>query len=272
MAVTTSMVTPRLRAAIVRRVASGVPIALLCGCATATSGREPLVSDRPDFTEATYTIPRGQVQVEGGHTFSRVDAEKANTTGEVLVRIGLAPSTELRIEPGSYTVVTAPSADSRGREDGALGLKVRLHNAADDRPSIIPEMSLVLLTSVPTGSSVYRQRAWQPEAKFASQWTFTDRVALSTNLNVGRLADDDGRFTELDASASLGVDLSPRFGAYAELFALSPQRRGVSAAKYANTGLTASITPDFQLDVRVGIGLNAAGPDYFLGAGLARRW
>jgi hypothetical protein len=241
-------------------------------CATANPSRAPLVSDRPDFTESTETMSRGEVQLEGGHTFERVATDKVNTTGELLLRIGLAPRAEVRIEPGSYAKITSPLGDASGREDGALGVKLRLHTPRDEKPSVVPAVSLLVASSVPTGSDAFRQNRPQPELKLASAWTITDRVGLATNVNVARPRDANGRYTELAASVSFGLELTPRFGAYAEVFGFAPQLDGVGRTHYANTGFTASLTPDFQLDVRGGVGLNGSAPDYFVGVGLVRRW
>jgi hypothetical protein len=242
------------------------------GCASAEALREPLVSDRPDYTESTVTVRPGVVQLEGGHTFERVTSEKTNTTGELLLRIGIAQRAELRIEPGSYTKITSPGAEASGWEDGALGTKLRLYARPNDTPSFVPDISLVAATSLPTGGRVFRQRRLQPEAKLANAWTITDKVDLSTNLVVSRPVDENGRYTELAASASFGFDLTPRLGAFAEVFGFAPQRDNVGRTHYVDTGFTFGLTPNFQLDARGGVGLNGAAPDYFIGFGLVRRW
>jgi hypothetical protein len=112
----------------------------------------------------------------------------------------------------------------------------------------------------------------QPETKLVTAWTLTDRLAFATNVNVARLVEDGQRFTEWAGSGSLGVSLTERYGMYAEVFGFAPQLAGAATTQYGNTGLTAALTPNFQLDVRAGVGLNGTGPDYFVGAGFARRW
>jgi len=242
------------------------------GCATAGAPREPLVSDRPDFTESIETMKPSEVQLEGGHTFERVSSEKTNTTGELLLRIGVSDRVELRLEPGSYTKITSPLGDIHGREDGGLGAKLRLHVPSDDSPSIVPALSLVVRSSLPTGTWRFRQPRLQPEVKLASEWTLSERLSLATNVNVARPRDENGRYTELAASASFGYELTLRVGMYAEVFGFAPQLDGVGRTHYANTGFTVGFTPDVQLDLRGGVGLNGNAPDYFVGAGLVRRW
>ena len=243
------------------------------GCATANPSREPLISDRPDFTESTATMKRGEVQLEGGDTFERTSSVKTNTIGELLLRIGLASRAELRLEPGSYTTVTSPDGDASGWADAALGTKLRLYVPPNENPSIVPAVSLIVLTSVPTGSLEFRETKLQPEAKLASEWTLSDRIGLATNLNVSRPRDDEnGRYTVFDWSVSFGFDLTSRLGAYTEVYGFAPQLAAVGHSRYGNTGFTFSLTPDYQLDLRGGMGFNGVQPDYFVGVGLVHRW
>ena len=243
------------------------------GCATANPSREPLISDRPDFTESTATVKRGEVQLEGGDTFEHASSVKTNTLGELLLRIGLASRAELRIEPGSYTKVTSPNGDGSGWVDAALGTKLRLYEPPNENPSIVPAVSLIVLTSVPTGSVEFRQTKLQPEAKLAAEWTLSDRIGVATNFNVSRPRDDEnGRYTVFEGSVSFGFALTQRLGAYTEVFGFAPQLSTVGHSRYGNTGLTFSLTPDFQLDLRGGVGFNGVQPDYFVGAGLVHRW
>jgi outer membrane putative beta-barrel porin/alpha-amylase len=243
------------------------------GCATANPSREPLISDRPDFTESTATMKRGEVQLEGGDTFEHAASVKTNTIGELLLRIGLAPRAELRIEPGSYTKVTSPDGDASGWVDAAVGTKLRLYEPPNENPSFVPTVSLIVLTSVPTGSAEFRETKLQPEAKLAAEWTLSDRIGVATNFNVSRPRDDEnGRYTVFEGSVSFGFELTRRLGAYTEVFGFAPQLSSVGHSRYGNTGLTFSLTPDFQLDLRGGMGFNGVQPDYFVGAGLVHRW
>jgi len=258
--------------ATISRAAVVVSSAAVLGCATARASHEPLVSDRPDFTESTSIVSPGGVQAEGGYTFARSSSEKTSTAGELLVRIGLTHQAELRIEPGSYSWITSPGARESGREDAEIGAKVRLHSGADGRPSPVPNVALLLASSVPTGGSDFRESRAQPEVKLASEWTLTRHIGLGVNFDVARPVDDHQRYTELAASASFGFELSSTVGAFAEAFGFAPQVGVEKHTRYLDTGLTATLSPNLQVDVRGGIGLNHLQPDYFVGAGLVRRW
>src|SRR6478735_3568062 len=197
----------------------GLAFSSVVGCATATASHEPLVSDRPDFTESTSTVNPGDVQAEGGYTFARSAGERSSSAGELLVRVGLTRFAELRLEPGSYSWVTSPDGTQSGREDGEVGAKLRLHNAPDENPSPVPAVAVILKSSIPTGAAVFREKRLQPEAELATEWTLARHVGLGTNIDMAwPVADDGRRYTEFSVSASFGFDLSARIGAFAEAY------------------------------------------------------
>src|SRR5687767_7085827 len=75
---------------------------LVSGCATRRAFEGSIVTDRPDFTESPVAVPRGAVQVEMGNTYERADDVRANTLGEMLVRVGVHRGLELRLGLPSY--------------------------------------------------------------------------------------------------------------------------------------------------------------------------
>jgi hypothetical protein len=91
-------------------------------------------------------------------------------------------------------------------------------------------------------------------------------------LNWAYLHEDGEHFSEYAGSASFGYDVTDRVGAYIEYFGFFPQATGATSSHYVNTGSTYQVTPDYQLDVRFGIGASGIRPDYFIGIGAARRW
>lgn len=233
---------------------------------------EPIVTDRPDFTESTETVPAGMVQAEGGWTFARRGAERERSIGELLVRVGAGRRTELRLDLGSYAVTSAGSESVRGLEDVGIGAKVRLLEGADRPGSARPALSLLAGTTLPTGARAVRENAMQPEAKLAAGWALADRLSLGVNVNYAWASESGRRFGQTAASASLGYELSTRVGGYVEGFAFAPRSRGGPTTGYVNGGLTYQLYDALQLDARGGVRAGAAAGDYFVGIGLARRW
>jgi Putative MetA-pathway of phenol degradation len=237
---------------------------------------EPLVGDRPDFTESTSVVPRGHVQVESGFTFSRVEEEEAQSLGEVLVRVGVGERVEARIGAGSYNRIdTGVSGADRiaGFEDPSLGMKLGLTPEDPDLlPPGRPMMALILATSIPVGDDELTADEWVPEAKLAFSWDLTDRVSLSSNVNWAYAVDGGDRFHQLSATLSSGISLTDRLGAFVEYFGFTEETDGGPDTHYLDGGVTFGISNDLQLDARIGFGLNDPSPEWFAGVGAIVRF
>jgi hypothetical protein len=250
-----------------------------CGIANAQStqieskGSSPvdaLISDRPDFTESPQTIPAGRIQIEGGITVERSGRTKSASFGETLIRVATGDKTELRIGLPSYLSVRD---GSKGLDDGSLGIKFALADGSGygfKKPAV----GLIVATSVPSGARRIAERTYAPELKLAAGVDLNERWALGANLGVARPTDGNQRFTQFIGTASLAYGVSEKVGAYFEGFAFSKTNASGDSARYLNTGLTYQLNPNFQLDARIGFGINndVNGPDYFYGIGAARRF
>lgn len=235
---------------------------------------EPLISDRPDFTESAETVPRNQTQIEAGYTFSRSGSTRDHTIGEVLVRHALNRRVELRVGLNSYQIVRDPiGGNVSGKDDPSIGFKVKLRDGSEKFALGRPDIALIVATTLPVGSRSLRENRLQPGGKLCLAWPLSSRTGLAANLNYDRASEGGRSFDQFSASASLGYSLSERVGAFVEVYGFSPGSLGGRDTKYFDGGLTYSLNPDFQLDVRAGLGLdNRVAPDYFVGAGVARRF
>ena len=238
-----------------------------------TQGVEPIITDRPDFTESTQTVPRGRMQLEGGATVSRRGGGRDLTIGELLLRVPAGSRSELRFGINSYEVQRGGGVRTAGKDDVSIGAKFRLRDAETGTQLLAPRVSLIVATTVPSGARALREEKWQPGAKLLLGWDLTEKLGLSANLNYDYASDGGQRFHQVSASASLGYPLSERTGLFAEAFAFFPGSAGGRDEKFVNSGLTYLINDDFQLDARVGLGIdNGFGPDYFAGVGASRRF
>ena len=254
-----------------RRRAIGAAAAAVLLVGTAWAQDEPVVTDRPDFTESAETVAPGRVQLEGGLTFTDAGAVEEQSFGELLGRVGLGDRLELRLGAPSYLSVEGPGgADAEGREDASLGVKARLWSGDGGSR---PDAALIVATSLPTGSRQLGGGAGLvPEAVLALAWEPAPDVGLGANLGWAYGREDGDRFHQAFASVALGWAAGERLGLFAELYGFSEEEPDGDGTLYADGGATWLLSPDLQLDARVGTGLSGTDTDWFFGLGFAARW
>lgn len=235
-------------------------------------GLGPIVTDRPDYTDGTEIVARGTVQVETGGTFTRAPDEASATVGEVMLRVAASSRAEARIGLNSYAFSRAGGRIVHGFDHMSLGTKIKLVSGGGEG-SIVPAVAVLITSSLPTATPRMSTRRVQPEAKLAAAWIVTSRVSFSSNLNRSVIRESGGRYTEWGASGSLGVEMARRLSSYVEYYTTMPRSTRIRSSRYLDSGLLFALTDDLQLDLRAGVGLrHVAGPDYFLGSGVSRRW
>ncbi len=233
-----------------------------------------LVTDRPDFTESSDVVGTGIMQLEFGTSFEgdgQADArDRVVTTPLALLRVGVARRVELRFSSDGYSFNRLGSglgqSTLRGQADMEVGAKVVLRDGASGfGMAVIPMMSL------PTGADGVSSGSVDPTVKFTWATTLPKDFGLSGNVNLSRLGDELGRYTEQALSFSLGHGLPAGWGGYWEAYGFMPQGSDRASAWTLNTGVTHSIGGNAQLDLEIGRGVTAAAPDWFVGVGVGIR-
>ncbi|MDQ6871883.1 MAG: transporter [Gemmatimonadota bacterium] len=249
-----------------------VAILVLSACAPIGKVETPapvIEADRPDFTESPETVPPGSIQAEGGYTYNRDESGTSQSIGELLVRVPAGHRAELRVGFNSYVIEHAAGRVRRGFEDMEIGTKVRIIEQED--PSLVPNVSILLLSTLPTGRARIGSRVMQPTAKLALGWQLSERLSLQSNANYTYASEDGTRFSQWATSASLGADVTPRLETFLEWFGTSPPSLGAKRADYLDTGAAMKFGSSLRLDARVGANARTTG-DYFAGVGVSRRW
>ena len=227
-----------------------------------------LVTDRPDFTEATAVIAPGVIQIEMGMTMEREGSVRHFSSGEMLMRTGLGRRMELRLGSDGLSSQRSPNEPwRRGVSDAEIGLKIGL--SAQRR--YLPAISVIPILSLPTGSKAFSSGTAEPTAKLAWSKDLSNGFSLGGNVNLSFLRAPSGRLTQKAYSLSVGRELGAGFGGYWEVYALSPWEEGSGNAWIANTGVARAVGKHAQWDCRVGKRMTKAGPDWFVGAGFTFR-
>jgi len=240
---------------------------------------EPLVTDRPDFTEASVTVGQGVAQLEAGYTYTYNgddgESVRSHSFGEPLLRVGaLADWFEFRVAlfpVEQRTRTGGRSHTTAGAEDLYLGVKLAL----TPQEKWLPEMALMPQMTVPSGSRAFTSNEVLPGVNWLYGWDLNDKLATGGSTQVNGSIDDATGITyaEWAQSWTVGYSLTDKLGMYTEWFAFFPNAADSARTQhYFNGGFTYLANDDVQFDVRAGWGLNDAADDFFAGTGVSIRF
>ena len=224
----------------------------------------PLSTDRPDTTESPYTVDAGHFQFEMElANASRDGGNREFSLGELNTKIGLDAATDLQVVTPFYQQV-------RGGGEGFGDVEIRLkHNlwGNDDGTTALAVMPFVKLPTAngDLGNGEFEGGLIVPFS-FEGPAGWSCAVMLEGDLE----ADDEGgdfHFVGV-TSATTSHDLTETTGVFLELVSVHSAESGTGWEAYFNSGMTWAVTPTWQLDGGVRLGLTDAATGFtpFLGA------
>jgi hypothetical protein len=240
---------------------------------------EPLITDRPDFTEASVTVGQGVAQLETGYTYFSDDdgatSQRTHAAPEALLRVGMfAEWFEWRIAYNYFEETTSETGVGRSTINGSDDLYLGIKLALTGQSGILPEMALMPQMRVPSGSSEFSAGETLAGLNWLYGWDLNDWIATGGSTQFNRRLDDVTirPYTEWAQSWTINYSLTDWMGGYTEWFCLAPDGADTNHCEnYFDGGLTFLITNNVQFDCRAGVGLNEAAVDMFAGVGLSIR-
>lgn len=240
-----------------------------------------LVTDRPDQTESAVVVPPGALQIELGASFARDEAGAARVESVelpgTLLRWGVARRLELRFAwPGQVEVESRAGRhrdELSGGGDPELGAKLALLSSATGAAF---DLALLAHLSLPVGDEAVGSPRADPSIRLNGAHDLAPGLGLGWNVGYAAASVEDAR-GDVDTlgrflyTAALGFELSPRWGAFVELFGDLPASDAGPAAHSLDGGVTYLLTPRLQIDAFAGFGLSDAADDRFAGFGVSIR-
>lgn len=236
---------------------------------------DPLVTDRPDFTEASSTVGRGVTQIELGYTYFSDEASgtrtESHTYPELLIRQGLFRDwLELRIAYNARSIDSGAPAIN-GSDDLYVGAKIGL----TPQNGFLPEMAIIPQATLATGSAALTSGEDLFGVNWLYSWELTEELSLAGSTQFNRAIDgvSANEYTQWAQSVALGKSLTDASGCFLEWFAFFPDNADTDGVEhYLNGGFNHLISDNIQWDVRAGLGLNERAGDFFAGTGLSIRF
>ncbi len=234
---------------------------------------EPLVTDRPDATEAPSTVAPGILQVETGALYESFENNNIKNESFVynttLLRLGLLDNLELRVGWDFVEGQTSVNGNklnnvTSGFNPLLLGVKVNI----TEEKGLLPEIGLIGHLFMPfTASQDYRPETTGVDFRFSFSHTLSEKSNIS--YNIGAQFGDDSSEAAYIYTLAYGYGISEKFGAYAEIYGDFPEDS--KANHLWDAGLTYLISNDIQLDATVGSSFTE-GQDILLSGGVSFRF
>lgn len=211
---------------------------------------QTIVTDRPDQTESSITVPFKSLQIESGLLVGNYDNGdlKQLLIPSTLLRYGLTKNIELRfVQQFERLKNNLTSESDFGISDLEVGAKIQLLKKEDVNTEIAFLSHLIL----PTGSNGLTNDKFGTVNKLAISHELNDKLGLGYNVGYDNMGEGEG---DLTYSAALGISLGQKFGTYVELYGAYAEFS--SWGSNFDSGLTYLLRDNLQLDASFGLGLD----------------
>lgn len=213
---------------------------------------QQIITDRPDQTESSSTIPKGSLQIEAGIGlgYLEINAEKERSilAPTVLFRFGIIKALEIRVVGQFASIKNKTTTEEVNRiGDVEIGAKVQLLRKED----INMEIAFLSHLVIPTTTIVSEAYKLGTVNKLAISHELGKRVGLGYNVGYNYFGINQGIFTY---SLALGVGITDKLSIYIE-----PYGDVILSGKYLSSfdaGLTYLLQDNLQLDISYGFGMN----------------
>ncbi|TWU11750.1 hypothetical protein CA54_05590 [Symmachiella macrocystis] len=241
-------------------------------------GEELLETDRDSFTPATTLVGRNRFMIESSYSFidNRATAD-TNSFPELLTRYGLSDWFEIRLGwnfeaggGGEISGVELGAEEEIGsfeRETNVIyGFKV----AVSEQEEWWPESAVIIHADTPTSGP---NTATQFVAGYVFGWILPNQWTLDSALRYVAANDEGDHFNQWAPSVVLKVPVCERWDVHAEYFGIfSDNRANEGNPQYFSPGIHYLISPEFEIGVRTGWGLNQDAANFFSNVGVGVRF
>lgn len=239
-------------------------VSVCCVQAATAAELRPLSTDRPDTTESPRTVDPGHFQFEMEIASWTKDGDgREFTLGEINAKIGLGAASDLQLVLPLYSHV-------QGGDDGFGDAEIRLkYNlwGNDEGPTALAVMPFIKLPTArgDLGNGEVEGGLILP---FGFEGLAGWDCAVMGELDLTADDDGDGHGLSVVTSATASHELPGNTGIFLEGVSVLATEGDSEWEAYFNTGMTWAVTPTWQLDGGIRVGLTHASADFtpFLGA------
>jgi len=222
--------------------------ALIIFFAIGTISAQEIITDRPDQTESSSTIPLKTLQIEAGALFQRSARIQANAYPSILWRYGVAKNVELRLQAQFETnKAIQNSLKNSGISDLQIGTKIQLFK----KENVNTEIAFLSHLILPTAKRELTSDKLGTINKLSISHAISEKFGFAYNVGYDYFGIGSGNLTY---SIAFGVSLSEKTGFYVESYGEFVDFKNPLVS--FDTGFTYLLKDNLQLDISYGMGLN----------------
>jgi Putative MetA-pathway of phenol degradation len=247
---------------------TGLPL-LILGVSPASADQcpqaeSPIATDRPDVTNSSQVVPKGSFQSENGMNVSQRDGGHAFDGTNSRLRLGVAPCLEVLVDLPTY-VAAVNGPLSSGFTNVSPAIKWQI---SPDPGKI--DLSATFGAGLPTGAKAIVGPGAQPYVQFPWSWALNGDWSISGMFTDFFMPIDPINKLTTETTFVLERELGKNAFAFVEY--VGDYHLHGSPAYLINSGGGYHITPNQQIDVHLGVGLNNNAPAYIFGIGYSFRF
>lgn len=213
---------------------------------------QKIITDRPDQTESSSTVPKKSLQIESGILLGFAEEDGISlreiAVPSTLFRYGITKNVELRLV-SQYLNIREENTEMEisGIADLEIGAKIQLFKKEDSRT----EIAFLSHLLVPTGTKEVSLGNVGTINKLSVSHELSNTMGLGYNVGYNYFGRENGFLTY---SVALSIAINDKAGVYIEPYG----DIGLFDKYFSNidAGMTYLLKDNFQLDFSFGTGLN----------------
>lgn len=241
--------------------------------------QDEIETDRDSFTPATTVVGKGNLVLESAYTFiDNRNVPETHSYPEIVTRYGISENIELRVGwnyeiGGAGNPVSGNVPDEFSEETVIERESTMLYGAKlfmTDQDEWLPQTSVIVQGYTPTSGMLNDSNM---SASYVSGWTLANGWVWDSALRYSTSSIEQDHFNVWAPSTVLKIPFGERWKGHVEYFGLFTEGRAMESTQhYFSPGVHYLITPDLEIGVRVGWGLNNQSPNFFSNVGVGIRF
>jgi hypothetical protein len=226
-----------------------------------------IITDRPSFSSAVQTVPKGSLQIENGITGNYVDDSRTTGYPETTLRLGVTPYDEIQLYLPTVLENRFPSNETTtGLTDVRLGVK---HGFRSKLPYQL-QASVNGVFSLPTGNATTASTGVDPTVNLILAKALTPRLSLTQQTGISLdTTQPQGKFS-INPTLASSYTFTPRLAGFLEYASFIPIEK--TSSHIVDAGLQYTFRQRHVLDARMGSGFFSGEAGFFVGVGYSYRF